>query len=325
MNKDKGSTALTNPYRCVYCLSPCSSLYRKYSASTIKLSQCSSEFCKNNKGRKVLDVDPYCEREWLLVVLDIVLLREEAYRHVLCNRMVNFDISGNYGTIIQYSAVSSLLDAYIIWESHFANSTEPSTTPFDPQPPVLDWNFLQLAMIAFIRLSVQAVGVWLVFMLVLHMSQSLPSTAANKLEWNVKNLDKHLITKIWLALVMPTACRIVTIMVQIWENTDTVRLLGSLLLVSYKCMALSVVAALINDGALFRRQDGKGSNSNSSSNGPLIISATALLVGWLFQAVLLSSLSWFLMTRVVNKPSSLPLPCFGFQWHSYEQAILCFT
>ena len=30
-------------------------------------------------------VDPYIEREWLLVVIDCILLREEAYRHVLYN------------------------------------------------------------------------------------------------------------------------------------------------------------------------------------------------------------------------------------------------
>ena len=68
-----------NPYACVYCGTPCAALYRqlnKHSLSSIKAMHC--EQC-----RRI--VDPYIEREWLLVVIDCILLRPEAYRHILYN------------------------------------------------------------------------------------------------------------------------------------------------------------------------------------------------------------------------------------------------
>src|SRR5687768_9164324 len=66
-------------YYCINCLTPTGSLYRIYNSPTsVKLIQCTK--CHD-------DVDDYIERDWLLVVIDLILLREEAYRHVLCNRL----------------------------------------------------------------------------------------------------------------------------------------------------------------------------------------------------------------------------------------------
>ena len=68
-----------NPYVCVHCGAPCAALYRqlnKNSLSSIKAMHC--EQCHRI-------VDPYIEREWLLVVIDCILLRPEAYRHILYN------------------------------------------------------------------------------------------------------------------------------------------------------------------------------------------------------------------------------------------------
>mmetsp|Transcript_13313 Transcript_13313/g.31347 ORF Transcript_13313/g.31347 Transcript_13313/m.31347 type:complete len:411 (+) Transcript_13313:53-1285(+) len=68
-----------NLYVCVYCGMPCSALYRqlnKNSLSSIKAMHC--EWCHRI-------VDPYVEREWLLVAIDCILLRPEAYRHIFYN------------------------------------------------------------------------------------------------------------------------------------------------------------------------------------------------------------------------------------------------
>mmetsp|Transcript_9261 Transcript_9261/g.18447 ORF Transcript_9261/g.18447 Transcript_9261/m.18447 type:complete len:448 (+) Transcript_9261:174-1517(+) len=66
------------PYVCVYCGTPCAVLYRQLtnSLSSIKAMHC--ERCQRI-------VDPYIEREWLLVVIDCILLRPESYRHILYN------------------------------------------------------------------------------------------------------------------------------------------------------------------------------------------------------------------------------------------------
>ena len=64
------------PYICVECGAPCESLYHQLSPSSIKALTCS------NCGEIA---DPYIEQEWLLVVIDCILMRLEAYRHVLFN------------------------------------------------------------------------------------------------------------------------------------------------------------------------------------------------------------------------------------------------
>lgn len=89
-------------YRCIHCLTPCDALYRKYGPSTIKLIQCTH--CRR-------DVDPYCEREWLLVLIDCILLREEAYRHVLCHRMVDVVEQRNQNTFLFHDHLWILLAA----------------------------------------------------------------------------------------------------------------------------------------------------------------------------------------------------------------------
>jgi hypothetical protein len=63
---------------CTNCRRPTDTLYRVFSnPGSIQLTTCAS--C----GR---DVDPYIEREWLLVLMDCVLHRPEAFLHVLYNR-----------------------------------------------------------------------------------------------------------------------------------------------------------------------------------------------------------------------------------------------
>ena len=123
-------------YVCVYCGMPCAALYRqlnKTSLSSIKAMHC--ERCQRI-------VDPYIEREWLLVIIDCALLRPEAYRHILYN---NQDFSSyihiekdniccqQYETgnrnpattsgastlrLIKWTLISSVFHAYLKWQTH---------------------------------------------------------------------------------------------------------------------------------------------------------------------------------------------------------------
>lgn len=61
---------------CIYCGSPAKELYRRYSETVLKLNQCS--ICGNT-------VDKYVEQDVVLILLDLLLLRLEAHRHVLFN------------------------------------------------------------------------------------------------------------------------------------------------------------------------------------------------------------------------------------------------
>jgi len=145
INDDDVDSSLSPPplecrymYVCVYCGSPCAALYRqlnKNSLSSIKAMHC--ERCQRI-------VDPYIEREWLLVVIDCILLRPEAYRHILYNSQdlswyvhIQKEETGfqqqekghrNHAAaaatstsriqrLVQWTLVSSLFHAYLKWQT----------------------------------------------------------------------------------------------------------------------------------------------------------------------------------------------------------------
>ncbi|XP_017777830.1 PREDICTED: protein ARV1 [Nicrophorus vespilloides] len=61
---------------CIHCGEPTQELYKKYSASVLKLKTCDS--C-NKIADKYIEYDP------VIIIIDLVLLNREAYRHVLYN------------------------------------------------------------------------------------------------------------------------------------------------------------------------------------------------------------------------------------------------
>ena len=103
-------------YCCVSCLAPTQTLLTQYSTrSALKLTRCQT--CG-------LDVDPYVEREELLVSFDLILHRIAAYRHVLFNRdpLADFEIRRYRVRAVKISLGVALLDAYIKFEAiRFAN------------------------------------------------------------------------------------------------------------------------------------------------------------------------------------------------------------
>jgi hypothetical protein len=163
-------------YRCIHCLTPSASLYRQYSASVIKLSDC--ERCKEN-------VDSYCEKEWLLVLLDIVLLRRDAYRHVLFNRL---DLA--WRDRVQIAVGAGILQAL------------PNASAF-----------------------LTSLGG--LFVLYVPLVAALPAVSKDLL---------------YLAVMLPCCFHIVTLLVYIWEQTDTVSLLGAGLTLIYQGMAVLSIA-----------------------------------------------------------------------------------
>jgi len=72
-------TTIDPHHVCVHCGCPTPILHRLLSGNHIKLVECKN--CHR-------DVDPYIEREMLLVMIDLILLRSSAYKHILFNRPV---------------------------------------------------------------------------------------------------------------------------------------------------------------------------------------------------------------------------------------------
>jgi hypothetical protein len=63
---------------CIECGLPVSQLYKEYGPGNIRLAQCEacSEF-----------VDKYVEFDLILIFIDLVLLKRQAYRHMIFNRI----------------------------------------------------------------------------------------------------------------------------------------------------------------------------------------------------------------------------------------------
>ena len=186
-NKDSKSTSekkqSSHYYRCVHCHAPCPSLYRylSASASSIKLTTCSE--CEQN-------VDPYVERELLLVAIDCILAREEAYRHVL----YNFDWEWGWKPAIQFLVAWSILNTYIRWET--LRDEDPTNEALQ------DTGYLiSLAVFSFAGLVLQ----WLAIYFYLAQTN--------------KPVHPMLASQVYLALVLPTSFDVVMLLVLIWENT----------------------------------------------------------------------------------------------------------
>ncbi|GFT42005.1 protein ARV1 [Nephila pilipes] len=93
---------------CVHCGATNQSLYKQFSSDIIKLTKC--ENCDNL-------VDEYVETEYSIIVIDMLLLRKEALRHVLFNS--NLKVA--WKLIVLYI----LCDAYekMASQKHFGKKT----------------------------------------------------------------------------------------------------------------------------------------------------------------------------------------------------------
>ena len=214
-------------YRCIHCMTPCDSLYRKYGTSSYKLSQC--PHCQSDV------VDPYCERDWLLVNLDCLLLRDEAYRHVLFHRWV--DLETQHGSIL---LASSVLRTYLVRQS------EGSTTSLSSLSSI---NLLFLEQVL-VSAMLWVIMVGIVYGILVWMQQSTtasPITMGTSLGDNKNKQPQQqrpgqsrllLWKQVYLAILLPTLCQAATLLVHIWEPSQTVRQIGSVLVLIYQWMGI---------------------------------------------------------------------------------------
>jgi hypothetical protein len=216
------ASAPQQQYRCVECCAPATSLYKEYTKTSIKLTSC--DRCNRN-------VDPYVERDWPLVVLDCVLLRLPAYRHVLWNSTATTtrDVIADKGTpssqhnrsmsmrqIIMFAVMACLLQSHLHWEG--LRTEEPLDS--------LDQDmFMKLLIYSTSGLVVQGV--------VNYAAGTFLSSEEAR-----KDLPFE---KMSLGLILPLTFSVVTTLVMVWENTWTVRLLGRLLETVFQFTAMLVV------------------------------------------------------------------------------------
>lgn len=80
-------------YRCVECSHPVSSLFTIYSKDNVRLTQCvHSSLCPFNKQDKCKKfADKYIEHDFIVLFIDIILIKPQVYRHLLYNRLGTAD------------------------------------------------------------------------------------------------------------------------------------------------------------------------------------------------------------------------------------------
>lgn len=278
-------TISQHKYHCIRCLKQAPSLYRKFSKTSLKLSVCDE--CG-------FDVDPYVEREIFLVAMDLVLLRQDAYRHLLLNRIEGFEVHRNIRKAIQYVIASGILQTYLLWEAYRGNNIEPSASNMTSDTTETLRDLLdrqdQGTISLLSNLFPQALARIVTMGIVSYFSLRLFSRRATS--------PFVLLTRVHLAVVLPTSFAVVTILVLVWENTYTVRLLGSLLIFTYQLLSIFAIASV-------------------EGLSPL---ETTLTIGF---AVALCALNSWALSRMGGLTG---VPCAGFSHHMDGQLLsLCLT
>ena len=108
-------TPPSNSFRCVECGAPVKSLYTKYSKDNVRLTQCGN--CKKF-------ADKYVEHDYVLIFIDLVLIKPQADRHLLFNSLVGKD-DRLHPSIQRLAILLLLFDVYLVWarcERHLETS-----------------------------------------------------------------------------------------------------------------------------------------------------------------------------------------------------------
>lgn len=206
-------------YRCVTCLHPCESLYCQY-GKTLKLNRCL--ICRQA-------TDPYCEREWLLIVSDLILLRQEAYRHVLCNEKW-VDMKFEYVHYLDYCFkyfIACCIEPVFRHLQSFDRSSETNES-IDDISFNLPVGFLN-------QLSRSILGSFVSVSTILILSLYVV-----KYNGEIKDNSKQISRMIFKSIIWPLfGCQIATCLVTIWDNSKVTRIIGFIILpFIYQWMAL---------------------------------------------------------------------------------------
>lgn len=198
------------PYVCVHCCTPCAALYRRLSVSLSSIKAMTCETC----GKLV---DPYIEQEPLLIAIDCILSRAEAYRHVLYNTDDLKSLPPH--TIIELLIGWCVLEGYVKWQAANTEFLEASDTVEARRNLLAE--LAPFALRALLGLLFQ----WCVMQAFLTNEQFI-SGIRLKLFW---------------AVFLPCNFTAVVVFVGIWESTKTIRMLSILLIAYWQGTATWVV------------------------------------------------------------------------------------
>jgi hypothetical protein len=314
-------------------------LYRqlnKNSLSSIKAMHC--EHCKRI-------VDPYIEREWLLVVIDCTLLRPEAYRHILYNHhdfswhvhaqktktgkqqqdekaIPNSASTAAASTplvqrLIQWTLVSSLFHAYLKYQTLIQTQHQLVTLRMFSDADSSTLLYATFFGTSVLDLAVQWFAIYGFMRLLPAPSngKAIDSERTESAKPSPPPPSHSMAYQIYLAMLLPTSFQVVSILVLLWENSKTTRALGSLLVACWQSLGISLISIR------------SSSSSKPSSKSSSVLKACAPLVG------IVALIAWrfgvgqflrFVAETAGNnglKYLHHTIPCVGFEIDAFGHAV----
>ncbi|EEB05260.2 Arv1-like family protein [Schizosaccharomyces japonicus yFS275] len=99
--------------KCVECCAPVSYLYTKFGRGNqnIRLAQCDN--CKKF-------ADKYIELDFVLLSIDVILMKPQVYRHLLFNSLN----SRNFRNVLNFAFLVILFDVFLIWSRLETRATQ---------------------------------------------------------------------------------------------------------------------------------------------------------------------------------------------------------
>ncbi|XP_010779698.1 protein ARV1 [Notothenia coriiceps] len=178
-------------FRCVECNEKSPELHRDYSNGILKITICES--CQK-------PVDKYIEYDPVIILIDAILCKTQAFRHILFNTSLN----------IQWKlcVFCLLCEAYLRWS--LLHGTEQSSDPADIIRYTKEWEFYGMFGLAALELSAFCVAVLLFLMVVVGGLQGA-------------TLDLRLLLR---ALLLSCYGKVLLIPAVIWEHDHSPLCLG---------------------------------------------------------------------------------------------------
>ena len=192
---------------------PTLQLYREYSKDNIRLSIC------NECGEVV---DKYIEYEFVLVALHLILLKTQAYRHLLYNR----EPSSNPRVLLKTSMLSICIDACMQWvfihsdvldkRAGAAEQVSANWGDSDLQLPMLTTSELsQLFLRATLGLVAYCTGIAaVVFIMGMVYSKNTREHKNHRLNWRLNRGDGR---RLLLVSLSTGFSRLMVVLVMIWR------------------------------------------------------------------------------------------------------------
>jgi hypothetical protein len=335
INEPSGMTFI-----CIHCLYPtrcrnssklpgeeddgCGRLYKRFGNDTIKLSDCSR--CHNY-------IDEYCEREWLLVILDLILFRPQAFRHVLFNRwkqqeqeqqehaLIRACVPGQtllpgVPNILPYLSISSaLLRAHVGVVATQDRVTIEQTL---------------FAMLQFVPLAGMS---WLGYILqilvveigIIGIVRSTTRGSSDRDAWWRRRIfsmsdNRELLIETSLAILLPTTLIYgLTAFVFLWEISETILGLATGLIVAYQWMAVWTIVQQKQSTAAHIHDPHENLSPNSIRWLSYFRIVTVVLM--LGSSIAMRALVMEWMAWMVFPHSQMPCP--GWTWILYSNQRLC--